>query len=269
MKNVKKVLSVMLVLVVALGMLAGCGDKKDSAAGSSSADSAKASGDKYIIATDTTFAPFEFTNDQNEFVGIDLDILAAIAKDQGFEYELQSLGFDAAVAALESRQADGVIAGMSITPDRQKKYDFSEAYYDSTVCAAVKADSAATTLEDIKGSDVAVKNGTQSAAWAESIKDEYQLKLTYYDDSAIMYQAVKSGNAVACFEDYPGMAYGVSQNNGMKLLVEEKDEFATPYAFAVLKGENADLLEKFNAGLKNIKENGTYDEIVAKYTETK
>lgn len=183
--------------------------------------------------------------------------------------ELQSLGFDAAVAALESRQADGVIAGMSITPDRQKKYDFSEAYYDSTVCAAVKADSAATTLEDIKGSDVAVKNGTQSAAWAESIKDEYQLKLTIYDDSAIMYQAVKSGNAVACFEDYPVMAYGVSQNNGMKLLVEEKDEFATPYAFAVLKGENADLLEKFNAGLKNIKENGTYDEIVAKYTETK
>ena len=87
MKNVKKVLSVMLVLVVALGMLAGCGDKKDSAAGSSSADSAKASGDKYIIATDTTFAPFEFTNDQNEFVGIDLDILAAIAKDQGFEYD--------------------------------------------------------------------------------------------------------------------------------------------------------------------------------------
>ena len=180
MKNVKKVLSVMLVLVVALGMLAGCGDKKDSAAGSSSADSAKASGDKYIIATDTTFAPFEFTNDQNEFVGIDLDILAAIAKDQGFEYELQSLGFDAAVAALESRQADGVIAGMSITPDRQKKYDFSEAYYDSTVCAAVKADSAATTLEDIKGSDVAVKNGTQSAAWAESIKDDNGNYYRYY-----------------------------------------------------------------------------------------
>ena len=67
------------------------------------------------------------------------------------------------------------------------------------MCAAVKADSAATTLEDIKGSDVAVKNGTQSAAWAESIKDEYQLKLTYYDYSLanIMYQAVKSGNAVA------------------------------------------------------------------------
>ena len=263
MKNMKKVLSVMLVLVMALATLAGCGGSDNSNGSAASAD--KTSGDKYIIATDTTFAPFEFTNEQNEFVGIDLDILAAIAEDQGFEYELQPLGFDAAVAALESGQADGVIAGMSITEERQEKYDFSEAYYDSTVCAAVKADNPATTLDDIKGSDVAVKNGTQSAAWAESIKDEYQLSLTYYDDSAIMYQAVNSGNAVACFEDYPVMSYGVSQNNGLKLLVEEKDEFATPYGFAVLKGENAELLEMFNAGLKNIKENGKYDEIVAKY----
>lgn len=267
MKNMKKVLSIMLVLVMALATLAGCGGSDNSAgsSASASADTNNTSGGKYIIATDTTFAPFEFTNEQNEFVGIDLDILDAIAKDQGFDYELQPLGFDAAVAALESGQADGVIAGMSITPDRQKKYDFSEPYYDSTVCAAVKADNPATTLDDIKGSDVAVKNGTQSAAWAESIKDEYQLNLTYYDDSAIMYQAVNSGNAVACFEDYPVMSYGVSQNNGLKLLVEEKDEFATPYGFAVRKGENAELLEMFNAGLKNIKENGTYDEIVAKY----
>ena len=125
----------MLVLVMALAALAGCGGSDNSDGSAASAE--KTSGDKYIIATDTTFPPFEFTNEQNEFVGIDLDILAAVAEDQGFEYELQPLGFDAAVAALESGQADGVIAGMSITEERQEKYDFSEAYYDSTVCAAV------------------------------------------------------------------------------------------------------------------------------------
>lgn len=264
MKNMKRVLSVMLVLVMVLAMLAGCGDKKT--ANSASADNAGSSDKSYVIATDTTFAPFEFTDDKNEFVGIDLDILAAIAEDQGFKYSLQPLGFDAAVAALEAGQADGVIAGMSITDERKLKFDFSDAYYDSTVCAAVKADNSAATLDDIKGSAVAVKNGTQSAQWAESIKDEYGLTLTYYDDSAMMYQAVTSGNAVACFEDYPVMAYGVTQNNGMKLLVEEKDR-ATPYGFAVQKGKNAELLEMFNDGLKNIRENGTYDKIVAKYIE--
>lgn len=62
------------------------------------------------------------------------------------------------------------------------------------------------------------------------------------------------------------MAYGVSQGNGLKIVAEEKDEYSTPYGFAVLKGQNAELLEMFNTGLANIKANGTYDEILAKYT---
>lgn len=255
----KKALSLMLVLVMALAVFTGCG--------SSNQASTSEGGEKtYIIATDTVFAPFEFTNDKNEFVGIDVDILAAVAEDQGFKYELQSLGFDAAVAALEAGQADGVIAGMSIKPERQEKYDFSAPYYDSTVCAAVKAGSDAKTLDDIKGATVAVKNGTMSSQWAEDIKDQYQLTLTYFDDSAMMYQDVITGNSVACFEDYPVMAYGVAQGNGLQLLVEQGGEYATPYGFAVLKGQNAELLEKFDAGLANIKANGKFDEIVASYT---
>jgi ABC-type amino acid transport substrate-binding protein len=257
----KKSLSILLILVMALTVFTGCG----STASNSSADSDQTQ--KFVIATDTTFAPFEFTNDQNEFVGIDVDILAAIAEDQGFEYELQSLGFDAALAAVESGQADGMIAGMSITDVRKETYDFSEAYFDSTVCAAVAADSEAASLDDLQGASVAVKTGTQSAAWAESIADQYGLKLTYYDDSAMMYQNVLAGTAEACFEDYPVMAYGVSQGNGLKLLAEESGDYATPYGFAVKKGENADLLAMFNAGLQNIKDNGKYDEIVASYTE--
>ena len=104
---------------------------------------------------------------------------------------------------------------------------------------------------------------------AESLKDKYGFDITYFDDSATMYQDVKTGNTVACFEDQPVMAYGVSQGNGLEIVAEEKDNFSTPYGFAVLKGQNADLLKMFNEGLKNIKANGTYDEIVAKYTSAK
>ena len=257
----KKLVSIiaMMALVVSMLALTGCGSSEEGGS--------EEGGKKFVIATDTVFAPFEFTNEDGNFVGIDVDILAAIAEDQGFEYDLQSLGFDAALAAVESGQADGMIAGMSITDERKEIYDFSEEYYDSTVCAAVKADADYASLDDIKGQTVVVKNGTQSAAWAEELKDEYQLKLVYKDDSAMMYQEVLSGNAAACFEDFPVMAYGVSQDNGLKLLVENKDSFATPYGFAVKKGENAELLEKFNAGLKNIKDNGKYQEIVDSYTK--
>ena len=107
--------------------LAACGGNNAATSGDDASTASDDSSDKtYIVATDTTFAPFEFTNDANEFVGIDVDILAAIAADQGFSYELNSLGFDAAVAALESNQADAVIAGMSITAEREKKYDFTD-----------------------------------------------------------------------------------------------------------------------------------------------
>lgn len=262
--KLRKVLAASAALVMMLTAFTGCGGNSAAPAGGSSAPAEKAS---YRIVTDTTFAPFEFTDENGEFVGIDVDLLDAIAKDQGFEYQLDSIGFDAALTAVNSGQADGFIAGASITAERQETYDFSDKYYDSTVCAAVKADNPAASLDDIKGSNVAVKTGTMSAKWAETIAEEYGLKLTYYDDSAMMYDAVNSGSAVACFEDFPVMAYGVSQNNGMKLLVEEDGpDFATPYGFGVKKGENAELLKMFNDGLKNIQANGTYDEILAKYT---
>ena len=74
---------------------------------------------KWTIATDTVFKPFEYTDDSGNFVGIDVDVLDAIAKDQGFEYELKSLGWDASIAACQAGQADGMIAGSDIwdSPD--------------------------------------------------------------------------------------------------------------------------------------------------------
>ena len=222
-------------------------------------------GKTYIVATDTTFAPFEFTDENGDFVGIDVDLLAAVAADQGFKYELNSLGFEAAVAALESNQADAVIAGMSITAEREKKYDFTDSYYQSSVCMAVKSGSDIKGLEDLKGKTVAGKNATQSLSWAESIKDEYGFEITYFDSSDMMYQDVQTGNSVACFEDTPVMEYGVAQGNGLEIVAKEEDEFASPYAVGVMKGKNAELVEMFNAGLANIKESGEYDEILAKY----
>ena len=248
--------------VAALG-LAGCGSSSEE--GSTEEESAETSGTTYIIATDTTFAPFEFTNDDNEFVGIDVDLLAAAMEIAGLDYELQSLGFDAAVAALESGQADGVIAGMSITEEREEKYDFSDPYYDSYVCAAAAEGGEVASLEDANGMTVAVKTGTQSASWAESIADEYGFTVTYFDTSDLMYQDVTTGNSALCFEDYPVMAYGVSQGNGLTIVATEEEEYSTPYGFAVLKGENTELLEGFNTGLAELQASGEYDEICNSY----
>lgn len=255
----KKILCAALACVMAFGM-AAC--SSSDAGDDKTVDN---TGTKtYKIATDTTFAPFEFTDEEGNFVGIDVDILAAVAADQGFEYELQPLGFDASLTATQSGEVDGMIAGMSINEDRKATYDFSTPYYDSGVVVAVAADSEVADLEGLKGATVAVKTGTEGAAYAESIKDEYELTLNYYDDSAFMYEAVKTGDAAACVEDYPVMGYGISQGNGLKMVGDMVQ--GSSYGFAVLKGQNAELLEMFNAGLANILENGKYQEILDTYT---
>ncbi len=275
----KRVLSVMLAAAMVLSMTA-CGSKAEpapaeteaaateEAATEAPAEEAPAAESKgsYIIATDTVFAPFEFTDADNNFVGIDVDLLAAIAEDQGFEYELQSLGFDAALLAVESGQADGVIAGMSITEARKEKFDFSDSYYDAGVTMAVAKGSSVASFDDLKDQKVAVKTGTNGAEFAKSIAEQYGFEVVEFSDSPTMYQDVITGNTVACFEDYPVMAYNIQQGAGMEM-PGDVNESTTPYGFAVKKGQNAELLSMFQAGLANIKKNGKYDEIVAKYTK--
>ena len=222
-------------------------------------------GKTYQIATDITFAPFEFQDIDGNYVGIDMELMQAIAKNQNFKYEIKPLGFNAAVQALQSNQVDGMIAGMSITAERKKAFDFSSPYFDSGIVMAVKKDNTDTkSYEDLRGKNVAVKIGTQGYEFADSIKDKYGFTITPFEDSAQVYDDVKTGNSAACFDDYPVLAYGIQQNNGLRLATTKK-EVGSSYGFAVNKGKNPELLEKFNAGLANLKANGEYDSIVSKY----
>lgn len=249
----KRVFGIILAVVMCVSFAACGGEKK--------------SGEKvYKIATDTAFPPFEIpdVNGSDKLTGIDIDILAAIAEDQGFKYELDVLGFDAAVVALESNQADAVMAGMSITDKRKQTYDFSAPYYDSGVVMAIAANNdTIKEYKDLAGKKVAAKRGTEGADFAEKLKEQYGFDITLFDDSPTMYMDVTSGNSVACFEDYPVMGYGISQGNGLKMVTDM--EQGSSYGFAVMKGKNAELLEMFDKGLENIKANGKYQEILDKY----
>ncbi len=225
-----------------------------------------ASGKKWVIASDTVFKPFEYTDASGNFVGIDVDIVAAVAADQGFAYEIKSLGWDAAIAACQAGQADGMIAGASITEERKANgWLFSDGYYTATQSMTVAADSDITGFDGLKGKDVAVKTGTQGAAYAETLKDEYGFNLVYFEDSPTMYQAVLGGQCVACFEDTPIMQATIKDNGLALKCLEDTANAGGDYGFAIFNADNQELLDMFNKGLANIKANGTYDQILAKY----
>lgn len=228
------------------------------------AEETAAQQDPYIIATDVTFAPFEYQNDDNEYIGIDIDLLAAIAEDQGFTYELRPMNFSAGLQALETNQVDGMIAAMSITPEREESFDFSEPYIDAGPVLAVHEDNdEITSYEDLDGKTLAVKVGTTGAQFADELAQEYDITINQFEDSANMYEDVAAGQADAAVEDYPVMAYAIQQGLPLKLPTQPEEGY--PIGFAVNEGQNQELLEMFNAGLVNVMEDGTYDEIMDTY----
>ncbi|MCP9270644.1 amino acid ABC transporter substrate-binding protein/permease [Mycolicibacterium arenosum] len=245
--------------VTAVAVLAGLG-----VVATVGSPEARAEGETYTIATDTTFAPFEFQDAQGNFVGIDMDLIRAIGEDQGFTVDIKPLGFDAALQAVQANQVDGVIAGMSITDERKNVFDFSEPYFESGIQMAVLEDNTdIKSYEDLRGKRVSVKNGTQGSDFANSIKDKYGFEVVSFADSSTMFDEVKTGNSVAVFEDYPVLLYNITKGSGFKTVTPKEDP--TGYGFAVNKGQNAELLQKFNDGLNNLKESGEYDKIVSTY----
>ena len=147
MKNITRLLALVLVAVMVCGF-AGCG----------ATDSAK-----YVIYSHNAFAPFEYLDQEtNTYVGVDMDIMAAIAADQGFEYEMKNEGFDAAMGAVQAGQADGMIAGMTINDERKKNYDFSEGYFEDGSILVTAKDSAIAAEADLAGKKIAAKKGTTS-----------------------------------------------------------------------------------------------------------
>ena len=239
----------------------------DTTAAAAETTAAAADSDKvWQIVTDTAFKPFEYTDDSGKLVGIDVDILAAIAEDQGFKYEIKSIGWDASIAACQAGQADGMIAGASITDERKSSgWIFSDGYYDANQSMAVAENSDITGFDGLKGKSVAVKTASMSADYAESLKDQYGFEITYFEDSPTMYQAVVGGQVAACFDDTPIMASNIKDTGlGMKI-VDGTGNDPAEYGFAIFDSSKQELVDMFNAGLKDIKANGKYDEIIATY----
>ncbi len=246
----KKLLTIVLAFVLLVSM-AACGTTSDK---------------NFVIATDKGFSPFEFQDADGNIVGIDMDILAAIAEDQGFTYDLQYIGWDAAIAACQAGQADGMIAGASITDERKANgWTFSNGYYDATQGMAVAKDSTITGFSDMAGKKVAVKNGTMSNQYAESIKDQYGFEVVTFATSPDMYQAVMGGQVDACLDDTPILKYNIKTGELDMKFVDGTENEPAQYGFAIFDESKQELVDLFNKGLENIKANGKYDEIIAKY----
>ncbi|CYU15158.1 ABC transporter permease subunit [Streptococcus suis] len=217
----------------------------------------------YTIVADSSFAPFEYQDESGNYVGIDMELIKAIAENQGFTITIQNPGFDAALNAVQAGQADAVIAGMSITDARKEIFDFSNAYYTSNILLAVKSGSDIASYEDLKGKTVGAKNGTASYSFLEENKAKYGSTLKAFDEASSMYDSLNSGSIDALMDDEAVLLYAIQQGRNFSTPIP--GEKSGEYGFAVKKGANPELIEMFNNGLAALVESGKYDEILNKY----
>lgn len=255
-------LAIFLIMIMIAFSISACSSKPE--AGS---ESKPAAGQKYTFGVDATYPPFEFEKD-GKYVGIDIDLLNAIAKAEGFEVEIKPMNFKGIIPAITAKQLDGGIAGISITDERKKVVDFSEPYYEAGLSLVVREDNTTITKpEDLKGKKIAIKKGTTGAKFADELAKKYGATVTYFDSSPAMFQEVVNGNADVTIEDYPVISYKLAIDKDAKLKIVGDRLNGDWYGIAVGKG-NEELLKKINDGFKKVKDSGEYDKIMNTYMKS-
>ncbi len=263
----KKLLMLCAVCVLAVSALfAGCGGQSTT---SSSGSSAAADGEKVLrVGTNADFAPFEFQdeNGSTEYQGFDMDLIRAVAKEMGYKADIQNVNFDGLIPAMESGNIDIIASGMTINDERKNQVDFSDPYYTSGLTIVVPKDNQEIKgFADLKGKKIAVQIGTTSMEEAQKIEGA---EVKALNSSADTFMELKAGNVDAVINDLPVNDYYIHKTGATDVKRLDEKLTSEEYGFAMKKG-NTELVEKVNAALKTLKENGEYDKIYEKWFGTK
>ena len=280
----KKALSLMTAAALVLS-LAACGSTASSAASSEAASPEAASSDaasseaasseaasetetaelstvepgKLIMSTNAAFPPYEMTTDSGEFEGIDIETAQAIADKLGLELQIDDMDFDAALLAVQQGKADMVMAGVTVTDERQNVMDFTDSYATGIQSIIVKEDSDIASVDDLAGKKIGTQRGTTGYIYcSDDFGDD---AVVAYDNGLTAVQALNNGQVDAVVIDNAPAKEYVAANPGLKVLDTSYAE--EDYAIGMAKGSS--LEAAVNAALEELKADGTLQAIVDKY----
>lgn len=254
----KKFTAFALALVMALGLLAGCGSSNsdnNTPAGDDASDAAKT---KLVVATSPDFPPFE-SLEGGEVVGIEVDILNKIAEKMGMELDIQQMDFDSVIPGVQAGKFDVGMSGITVTDKRKENVDFSSVYFMAAQAIVVADGSSITGKADLEGKKVSVQTGTTAEEYCMANGYEV-LAFTANNDAAA---ALTAGKVDAWVVDNE-VALAMAPELGLTVLDEAMT--SEPYAFALQKG--SDLLAPFNEALDALLSDGTIGQIFQQYGVT-
>ncbi len=235
-----------------------------SVASAAMAVGAMAHADDARVATDPSFVPFEMMDQETgEMVGFDMDIIREIGTRAGFTPNINTMDFNGIIPALQTGNVDIAIAGMTITDERREVVDFSDPYYDSGLQLLVGIDNTdVKAVDDLAGLKIGTKIGSTSFDYLTE-KFGSDATITPYPGSADMYMALVGGSVDAVFYDAPNVGYFSQTKGEGRVKVVGPLYEGQQYGIAFPKG--SDRVDAVNEALAAMREDGTYDEIHAKW----
>ena len=219
----------------------------------------------YVVGTDAAYAPFESQNEKGEIVGFDIDVVQAVAAKAGIEIKFVNTPWEGIFNALGQGDRDLVASAVTITDERKQTMDFSSPYFDAQQLIAVKQTSKIAKFADLKKLKVGVQTGTTGDEAVGKLLGKTHPNIKRFESTPLALKELESGGVDAVVADNGVIIHYVANNPGGKFkTVADKEFVPEQYGIALKKG-NAELLAKVNKGLADIKADGTYDRIYAKY----
>lgn len=264
MKKYQRIIGIITVLIVAVLLVAGCGQSSTTnSANQSRIDQIKKSG-KLVLATGD-YRPFEYHDEKtNKMVGYDIDLAEAIAKKIGVPLEVKEMQFTSLIPTLQNGQADLVIAAMYITDQRKEAVDFADPYMDTGMVLVVKAgDTTIKSVKDLDGKVVGVKTGATSEKVAQDLKAQgANITIKSYKETVDYLLDMENGRLDASINDLLNQLEYNKTHPNVKIV---GDPFTkASLGIAVKKGDK-EMTDLINSVLKEMKQNGEADNLYQKW----
>jgi polar amino acid transport system substrate-binding protein len=269
MKKLKKVLLLMLSVIFAAALFAGCGStsgNQSQAQGDNSLDKVKKAG-VLKVGLEDSFPPMEFRDKQNELKGFDIDMANEIGKKLGVKTEFVCTDFNGIILALKSGKFDTIISGLSITDERKKEISFSDPYVTNSQIIVVKnGNTTIKNANDLKGKIIGVGLGTTSETVAAKLQGLKEVKK--YDKTTEELQDLLIGRIDAVVVDEPVGRYYISDSDKKdKYSVLEEKLSKEPMGIG-FKNEDKGLKEAVQKAADELKKDGTFSKLSIKWFGT-
>lgn len=235
------------------------------ACGSDSSSSGDASGDSdkkvYVVATDATYAPMEYMDDKGNIVGIDIEIVDAIAEAAGIEIEYKNYGWEPLFPAVKSGEVDFAVSSITITEDRQKEFDFTDPYFEANQLILVPEDSDISSFEELKDKKVSAQINTTGHIVVGELLGATSKNVVATETMPFAITEMINGNAEAAVGDNAVIIDYQKNNPNVKLKVVEDSSFEIEKYGLMTKKGNTEMLDILNEGIRKIKDDGKLKEI--------